>query len=293
MLIETDLLLLTSCALLTFSLVAAFLHTRQLARLNRVSLFFTFGGLSIIILVLTLTTLTNDANPIYQQVIIFCGGILLSSGVLLIVLERRRHLIQWSHSHGLFSISFGLLILTSTVAIPLLVTLLAAQSTDVPADTGQIDNAGSLAIAPTIVASGMTTPTASPTSTTQPTATLFPTNTLRATPTSTWTPIVIATENALQLMPVSSGTAIVNPSGTPGAVVKAQPDCRVTTRVRLNLRAAPTTTAFILTVIPGGTTLAPLATTQDGSWWQVQFNAQTGWLSRDFLQFDTACMTTS
>lgn len=62
-----------------------------------------------------------------------------------------------------------------------------------------------------------------------------------------------------------------------------------TTISDVNLRAAPDTTATILTTIPAGVALTPLAGPEAG-YYQVAFDGQTGWVIADALQVSTTAL---
>ena len=53
----------------------------------------------------------------------------------------------------------------------------------------------------------------------------------------------------------------------------------------LNMRSAPNTSSDIIVSIPKGTTVAIIGVNEDGSWANVLYNGQVGWLSISYLKF--------
>ena len=89
-----------------------------------------------------------------------------------------------------------------------------------------------------------------------------------------------------------------NRSGVPAIPRPSPPieqqQCQVTTRSRLRLRAEPTTSSPILSVLPANLTqLSDQRIQRGGNWWfrvpPSLEHAETGWLSGDFLLFEGDC----
>lgn len=126
------------------------------------------------------------------------------------------------------------------------------------------------------------TPTPGPT----PTATQTPTNTAIPTSTSTATEAASATAVATQTStPSPTGTPTLTPM--PTETLTATPvTAVVNSTFGVNLRAQPSTSAEVVTVLDDGNVVVLLdgQTEADGFiWQQVEFEGQQGWLAVDFL----------
>ena len=58
--------------------------------------------------------------------------------------------------------------------------------------------------------------------------------------------------------------------------------CRALINVGLNFRTGPSTSFRIITVLSSGTLAPIVGRNSDNSWWQLNVNDQTGWVSGDF-----------
>jgi hypothetical protein len=103
---------------------------------------------------------------------------------------------------------------------------------------------------------------------------------------------VLAFRGALASDPAEVTVEVVGatrPTATPGGTTGGGnqgptiPDdgvCRVLTDVGINFRSEPTTTRDnVITVLPGGTLVPVSGRLGDNSWWQVNYNGRSGWLS--------------
>jgi uncharacterized protein YraI len=103
---------------------------------------------------------------------------------------------------------------------------------------------------------------------------------------------VLAFRGALASDPAEITVNVVSatqPTATPGGTTGGGnsrptiPDdgvCRVLTNVGINFRSEPTTTRDnVITVLPGGTLVPVIGRLGDNSWWQVNYNGRSGWLS--------------
>lgn len=116
------------------------------------------------------------------------------------------------------------------------------------------------------------------------------------------TPVVIAVQQSPtptrlpSATPTPTNTPYLLVSPTPGAVTnELQPDtvemttCLAIVQNNLNLRSGPGTDFELLLTIPSGTTLNASARDEESSWWVVQYQGQTGWVSGDYLTLGASC----
>ena len=88
------------------------------------------------------------------------------------------------------------------------------------------------------------------------------------------------------------GTAVLMPpsfaeAGIAQASVNAAAECMVTTTDVLNLRAEPSTSSAIRTIVGNSATLQ--ATERSGDWYRVSYNRIQGWLHGDYLITSGGC----
>lgn len=100
----------------------------------------------------------------------------------------------------------------------------------------------------------------------------------------------IASDAAEITVTVGQGQVVVTqrPDVTSGPIIPNDGLCRVLINVNLNFRTEPTTTRDnVITVLPGGTLALVVARLGDYSWWKINANNRTGWVSGG-EQFTTA-----
>ncbi len=140
-----------------------------------------------------------------------------------------------------------------------------------------------------LTSTSTTTPT-SQSATVTPVPTETPTRPT-ATATITRTPIVLAT-------PVPLSTFLVTPTATPNLNATATPTipvptsqipCLVIMNFNVNLRETPTTDGRILVSIPFETTVFGIGRNPDSTWWQVQYEALTGWVFGEIVTVTSTC----
>ncbi len=198
----------------------------------------------------------------------------LAGGLIVLLLERRSPQFKWSAAAGLLNLGVGGLVLLSLWTTPQVIAAVLGT----PA---QAASEGEMALDVTEAPRIIYTATPSPMPTLMPSFTPSPSATPLPTLTPSWTPYLFVTLAAFTPMaPTQTGSSTGQSSGA---------SCRVSTGANLNLRQQPGTDQPILATIPNATPLTATATTADRSWWQVSYDGQTGWVTRDFLYFDAGC----
>lgn len=168
------------------------------------------------------------------------------------------------------------------------------------------DNATSTPVALTVERGNVPTLTSFPTNTVIPTETPSPTMTeppatftRTPPPTATDTPDRVATLfRELTLTPIGTPIpATVSRSTVEGATgdeVTATRNprtvfCVASVDYNLRLRAAPSSQAETLLVIPYTTVLELTAQNSDGTWFAAEYDGQTGWLDGEFMTLSASC----
>ncbi len=75
---------------------------------------------------------------------------------------------------------------------------------------------------------------------------------------------------------------------SPPAALAADGSCTVTPRGGLNLRAGPGVAASVITLLPAGDVVTPLARTSDSQWLQVARGNRQGWVAAAFVKCTVA-----
>ncbi len=114
---------------------------------------------------------------------------------------------------------------------------------------------------------------------------------------------VLAFRNTIQSEPVTvkitvgqtnQPASITPPPGvtTVPTVNPNDPTCRAQANAPLNIRASPSTTGSVLSVVQSGTLLQVTGRLGDNSWWQVRFSTSIGWVSAQFTTlYGANCVT--
>lgn len=262
-----DRVLLTGIALLGAGLIYACLRLlKRNAHAGLLSILVALGGVAGIIATLLRQAFTTlgSAEPNTVFVTVITAGAALVLGIAMWLRERLFDNYLPSRSFSALYIGIGLFLLFSTVMIPIIPSQLTA-SPPTQSATGT----------PTLTRTPMPTRTLRETSTATPIPTL--TKTPTALPTLTITPTMVQIVLPTQLKPSATSTATESP-------------CVVTViQDRVNLRAAPTTSAAILTKLALNATGRGLQRTDDGTWWQVQIGADSGWVSSELISAGAGC----
>jgi uncharacterized protein YgiM (DUF1202 family) len=131
------------------------------------------------------------------------------------------------------------------------------------------------------------TPTPTPTSTPTPTPTSTPTTTPTPTPTPTETPTSTPTATPTPTeTPTPTPTATPTPTETPTPTpTPAQTGTVVNCTTSVNVRSGPGTSYTVIGSAPKGAKYAVLG--QSGSWYKMDFNGQTGYISTSYLSVTT------
>lgn len=117
-----------------------------------------------------------------------------------------------------------------------------------------------------------TTPTPEPSSTSTPTMTREPSATRTPRPTSTPRP-----------------TRVGFASPTPLPTATSVTPCLAVVNYNLRLRTAPNGDSETLLVIPYATTISLFAQTEDGLWWQAEYESERGWIDVAFVTLSATC----
>jgi uncharacterized membrane protein YidH (DUF202 family) len=185
-------------------------------------------------------------------------------GVVMWLKERRAEEFRSDRSYGLLYAGLGLFMLVSTLILPTL-----------PAQLNPPPPTRFVIASPTITRTLATsqTPLVTASFTALPSLTFTPTPLPSLTHTPTIAPLVVSPTRGI---PTETRTPTASP-------------CTVTARQNVNLRESPSLNATRLTTIPFNTVLAASAKSEDGNWWRVTFEGQTGWVSAEFVNADPRC----
>lgn len=107
-----------------------------------------------------------------------------------------------------------------------------------------------------------------------PTATATPTATLTRTPRPS--PTATATRQRFATRTPTLTPTLPNP-------------CLALVDYNLNLRAAPTSDAEVLVVIPFNTTITLFARSEDSAWWLASYDGQAGWVRGEYMRLSDSC----
>jgi hypothetical protein len=262
-----DRVLLTGIALLGAGMIYACLRLlKRNAHAGLLSILVALGGAGCIIATLLRQAFTTvgSAEPNTVFVTVITAGVAILLGVAMWLRERHFEGYLPSRSFNALYIGTGLFLLFSTVMIPIIPSQLVAAP-------------------PTRAATGMPTLTRTP----------VPTRTLRETLTATPIPTLTKTPTALPTLTITPTVAqLVLPTQLkPSATsTPTESPCVVTViQDRVNLRAAPSTNAAILTKLALNASGRGLQRTADGTWWQVQIGADSGWVSSELITTGAGC----
>ncbi len=214
---------------------------------------------------------TDPMTGLNRNVALGIVGGLLVIGVVLWFLERRnKSAASALYSRGILGIGTALLLAVlffltpqipeNIIPIPTATPIAVAVNNNNTADT-----TGSNIVPTDVAAQATSTPlqTLAPTQIYTPLPSPSPTRTRRAyvPPTVTPTPQEIAVEDR----------------------------CGATVTTNLNVRAEDNVDSEIVAIIPAGDYIPLNAKNIDGSWWQTEFQGETGWVVSDFLDLDPVC----
>lgn len=247
---------------LLFILVAVIRTLRKVTKITFVELLLVFLSVLLPLAGIIQGSMSDQPDPLPIQFGRLLGIALLPLGILIALLELRRP-DKLNHSRGVYALGAGVLILMSTITVPLTSTqvLLPALATVTPINVAQIQ----------------TTPTQDgPTAT----ATLTATTTSTPTPTATRTPRPTGTATATPFVFVTS---------TPPPTATLPQPCLALTRFNVNLRAAALEDAAIEATIPFDNTIALYGHSEDLVWWYGEYEGQQGWLKAEFLSLTSSC----
>lgn len=264
-------LALAASVTLTLFLVTGLIQAaRKKTRVGCWSNFLLFIALVLSLASAILNALRDDPNPLVLQIIIGMAAALVVLGIIIYLLERRSDQFARLYSRGLLGIGTGL-----AIAVGLGLALLVP-STIFPLPTSTPISAA-VQGASDVNVTGNIVPTEQLDTTPTPEATY--------TPTQTYTPLP---------QPTSTRTrrAYVPPTITPTPEAETvSDDCDARVTVNLNVRAEPTTEAEIVAIVPEGTYVNILARNDEGTWWQTDYDGESGWVFGEFLELDLICQT--
>ncbi len=247
---------------LLFILIAVIRTLRNSSKITFVELLLAFLAALLPLAGVIEGSMGDTPAPLPLQAVLIIGGVLLVVGLLIALLELRREQ-RLKQSRGIFSFGIGLLLMVSTVTVPLTSRqiLLPALATITPINIAQLQ-----------ITSSPTGPTSTPTP--------IPTATNTPTPTQTRTPRPTGTATATRYVFVTS---------TPLPTATLPSPCLALTKYNVNLRVQPDENATIEQTIPYDNTLALYGHTEDSVWWYGEFEGKQGWLKAEFLTLTSSC----
>lgn len=221
---------------------------------------------------------TTELNILPLALIVVIAGIIIFS------IEKLRARTGWNDSLGVLTIGMSILLLITMVLSPILKTkLLEAASVPITNNAETTPESGDLATESSVAL-------ASNTQNNQP----------ETTPTATQvvpsqTPLPIRTlANPLPTRYVYATPAPVNGEATETTTDESESvvvGCEAVVENNLNLRGEPSPDGELLLTIPHASMISVYARNADGSWLDVRYEDQRGWVNADFVTLNTGCMT--
>ena len=257
---------------------------------EKVSFFETL--LAFLALMLPLLALVNNNAseqplPLVSATPIGIAVMVIVIGFITLLIEQRKPGRKLNQRRGILGIGIGVLLVIATLVVPL-VSRLTSFSPMMGAQTFGIASAASDDLANAV-------DTAQGRSQVQPSETPLP---LMATNTSGAIAMQLsATPTRLpSATPTPTNTPYVLVSPTPGTVTNGSQlnatrtaTCLAVVNNNLNLRSGAGTDYQLLLTIPSGTTLDVSGWNEASNWWFVHYQAQTGWVSGDYLTLGASC----
>jgi hypothetical protein len=196
---------------------------------------------------------------------------LLALSVLIALGEFIRRPQRLRQSRGVFGVGAAVLVLLSTLTVPLAAEYFPTPTPFLPAALASQQFTEADTPITQILTLTLATATTLPTAASSPTLTTAPTITATFTTVPTTTP---------------TRTPLPAETATPAATLV---DCDLVMNYNVNLRAEPDFAARVLLTIPYNTSVSAVGRNPDSTWWLVSFDGQTGWVSNDYVFAGASC----